>query len=263
MIDFNYNENTCSSAFSNQLNQLIDKSLQDNHNSKEGRSYLGASRLGVNCSRLLQYEFLKVPKDKGREFSGQTLRHFAAGHLFEELAIKYLRDAGITLLTENSDSKQFGFTALNGKMAGHVDGVIIAAPDSLGLKLPALWEMKSMNSRNWKSTVKNSLRISHPIYAAQIALYQAYMEEQFAGISDNPTVFTAINKDTSELYHELVPFDSSLAQKMSDKAVNIINACRAKELLPRIATSRDYFECKYCAYQDRCWSKLDDKGGRL
>jgi len=100
-----------------------------------------------------------------------------------------------------------------------------------------------------------SITLSKPIYAAQIALYQAYMEESFAGISKNPALFTAINKDTAELYHELIPFDGELAQRMSDKAVNIIKASEAGELLPRIATSRDFFECKYCAYQDRCWDQ--------
>ncbi|WP_375331254.1 hypothetical protein [Candidatus Tisiphia endosymbiont of Oplodontha viridula] len=40
---------------------------------------------------------------------------------------------------------------------------------------------------------------------------------------------------------------------MSDKAVNIIKAIEADELLPRAFTSKDYFECKMCHYQDKCW----------
>jgi hypothetical protein len=46
-----------------------------------------------------------------------------------------------------------------------------------------------------------------PVYAAQIALYQAYMESQIPGIATNPALFTAINKDTAELYFEWVPFN--------------------------------------------------------
>ena len=46
-----------------------------------------------------------------------------------------------------------------------------------------------------------------PIYAAQVALYQAYM-----GLTEAPALFTAVNKDTSELHHELVPFDAAVAQ---------------------------------------------------
>lgn len=72
-------------------------------------------------------------------------------------------------------------------------------------------------------------------------------------------LFTAINKDTAELYHELAPFDAALAQAMSDKAVRIIRATEAGELLPRIAQSPGFHECRFCDWQDRCWS-LDARG---
>jgi hypothetical protein len=140
-----------------------------------------------------------------------------------------------------------------GRIAGHIDGVIIGAPEGVSIQAPALWEMKSMNAKTWWETVKKGLVIANPLYAAQIALYQAYMEEKFTGISTNPALFTAINKDTAELYHELIPFDGELAQRMSDKAVNIIRSSDAGELLPRIAATRDYYGCKLCPYYNRCW----------
>ncbi|MBF0437214.1 MAG: hypothetical protein HQL77_17875, partial [Magnetococcales bacterium] len=118
---------------------------------------------------------------------------------------------------------------------------------------PALWECKSLNNKSWNDTVKRGLTISKPVYAAQISVYQAYMEPQIPGISANPALFTAINKDTAELYHELVPFDAPLAQKMSDRAVRIIQATEAQELLPRITREPSHFECRMCSYQDRCW----------
>ena len=95
--------------------------------------------------------------------------------------------------------------------------------------------------------------LAKPIYAAQIALYQAYMEASVQGISENPALFTAINKDTAELHHELVPFDAGLAQRMSDRAVRILQATDAGELLPRIAMTRDFRECRMCPWADRCW----------
>jgi hypothetical protein len=49
--------------------------------------------------------------------------------------------------------------------------------------------------------------LSKPVYAAQLAVYQAYMESSVAGLSATPALFTAINKDTAELHQELVPFD--------------------------------------------------------
>ena len=93
-----------------------------------------------------------------------------------------------------------------------------------------------------------------PVYAAQLATYQAYMEYSIPGISDHPALFTAINKDTQELWFELVPFDRGLAQRMSDRAVRVIRATEAGEQLPRVATEPGYYECKYCAWAKRCWA---------
>ena len=111
-----------------------------------------------------------------------------------------------------------------------------------------------MNAKNWRDTMKNGVAKSKPVYAAQIALYQAYMDASVPGLASNPALFTAINKDTAELYHELVPFDAELAQRMSDRAVRILRSTDAGELLPRIARDRDFFECCMCSWADRCWS---------
>jgi hypothetical protein len=110
-----------------------------------------------------------------------------------------------------------------------------------------------MNARNWRACVKDGVVVSKPVYAAQIALYQAYMDASVPGLASNPALFTAINKDTAELHHELVPFNAELAQRMSDRAVRILSATDAGELLPRIARDRDHFECRMCSWADRCW----------
>ena len=110
-----------------------------------------------------------------------------------------------------------------------------------------------MNAKNWRACVKDGVAVSKPVYAAQIAIYQAYMEPSVPGISAAPALFTAINKDTAELHHEQVAFDADLAQRMSDRAVRILQATDAGELLPRIAASRDFFECRFCAHAERCW----------
>jgi hypothetical protein len=85
-----------------------------------------------------------------------------------------------------------------------------------------------MNARNWRACVKDGVVVSKPVYAAQIALYQAYMDASVPGLASNPALFTAINKDTAELHHELVPFNAELAQRMSDRAVR---SCHRKEPL--------------------------------
>ena len=252
MLDFNH-----SASFMEAVNNRIDSALEAEERASKSRSYLGGSRLGVACQRALQFEYAQAPKDEGRDFSGQLLRIFAAGHLFEDLAIKWLRMAGFELFTTKGNrpnGEQFGFETAGGRIQGHVDGIFTSGPEEILMSYPALWECKSMNNKSWKDTVKRGVSISKPVYAAQVAVYQAYMESQVTGISTNPALFTAINKDTAEIYHELVPFDGSLAQMMSDKGVRIIQATEAGDLLPRISRESTHFECKICSYQDRCWS---------
>ena len=73
-------------------------------------------------------------------------------------------------------------------------------------------------------------------------------------LTDNPCLFTVINKNTSEIFYELVPFNQDLAQYASDRAVDILKATKQNEMLPRIAQNRDVFDCKWCQFADTCWS---------
>jgi len=248
MLDFNHRL-----KLHEQIGNLIDAALTRNRDSEAPRRYLGASRLGVTCERALQYEYLRTPVDSGREMPGRVLRVFEVGHALEDLAIRWLRLAGFDLYTRKASGGQFGFSVAGGRIQGHVDGILNAGPSDLGLRCPALWECKTMNDKSWRDTVKHGLAQSKPIYAAQIAVYQAYMEGSIPGISSNPALFTAINKDSQEIWFELVPFDGGLAQRMSDRAVRIITATDTGELLPRHATTPTHFECKFCPWQDRCW----------
>jgi len=253
MLDFNHRP-----SVAERINALVDAALVAEREATPPRAYLGASRLGHSCERALQFEFAGAPKDEGSDFGGQTLRIFEIGHQLEDLAIRWLRAAGLDLYTRKGnrpDGEQFGFSVAGGRIRGHVDGIVAAAPAALGLRTPALWECKTMNAKNWRACVKDGVTVSKPVYAAQIAIYQAYMEPSVPGISAAPALFTAINKDTAELHHELVPFDAGLAQRMSDRAVRILQATDAGELLPRIAASRDFFECRFCPFAARCWEQ--------
>ena len=243
-------------SIADRINALVDAALIAEREATPPRTYLGASRLGHACERALQFEFAGAPKDEGADFGGQTLRIFEIGHQLEDLAIRWLRAAGIDLYTRKGnrpDGDQFGFSVAGGRIRGHVDGIIANAPAALGLHTPALWECKTMNAKNWRACVKDGVTVSKPVYAAQIAIYQAYMEATVPGISAAPALFTAINKDTAELHHERVAFDAALAQRMSDRAVRILQATDAGDLLPRIAASRDFFECRFCSHAERCW----------
>ena len=208
-LDYNHRP-----SFAERVNAAVDLALTADQATRTPRDYLGGSRLGHACERALQFEFTATPKDEGQDFSGQSLRIFAIRHALEDLAVAWLRGAGFDLYTRKGnrpDGGQFGFSVAGGRIRGHVDGIIAAGPEGFGLAVPALWECKTMNAKNWRACVKDGVTKSKPVYAAQIALYQAYMEATVPGISAAPAVFTAINKDTAELHHELVPIDADLA----------------------------------------------------
>ena len=241
MMDFN-----ATASLSGRIGYLVDQALEQRQATQQPRAYLGASRLGVACERALQYEYVKAPVDHGRHTEGRILRIFERGHLMEDCMVTWLRAAGFDLRTRKANGEQFGFSVAEGRLQGYVDGVIVGGPS--GLSYPALWEHKCLGSKSWRDLEKNRLAVSKPVYAAQVAVYQAYLD-----LHEHPALFTAINADTMEIYAELVPFDAALAQRMSDRAVKVISATEAGELLPRGFVDATHFECRMCAWQDRCW----------
>ena len=67
--------------------------------------------------------------------------------------------------------------------------------------------------------------------------------------------FTDFAQAAAKLFsNPLSPFsETPLAQRMSDRAVKVIQATEAGELLPRVASEPSFYECKYCAWARRCW----------
>lgn len=237
------------------LNAAIDGMLLHRNAAQAPRTYVSTSGLGRECLRQIQYDFLALPKDEGAGFAPRTLRIFEAGHRGEDVVAAWLRDAGFDLRTHDDRGRQFGFSQMGGCFRGHIDGCLVAGP--VAMTYPALWEHKTLGAGSWKDVVKKGVALSKPIYAAQVALYQAYME------LPAPALFTALNRDTWELHAELVPFDAALAQTMSDKAVAVVRASDVHELLPRAAHDRSAALCRggvsagvwhgACPWADRCW----------
>ena len=241
MMDFN-----SASSLSGQITALVDLGMQRIRAQQPARDYLGASRLGAACERALQFEYAKAPVDHGRDTEGRMLRIFERGHVMEDCMVAWLRDAGFDLRTRKPDGGQFGFSDAHGRLRGHVDGVIVGWPE--GFRYPALWENKCLGAKSSRELATKGPAVAKPVYAAQVALYQAHLQ-----LHEHPALFTAINADSMEIYVELVPFDGALAQRMTDRAVKVITATEAGELLPRSFNDPTHFECRMCAWQDRCW----------
>lgn len=230
------------------INEILDRKLVAQHQQREKRNYLGVSIIGDECARKVQLQY----EGNEGEFSPATLRTFDIGHRLEDLVAEWLCIAGFDLKTKDENGEQFGFSTAGGRIKGHVDGLIHAFPEELanaaqemGEASPLLWECKTLHHKSWQETAKKGLMLTKPLYYAQVQLYMAYL-------SLERCLFTALNKDTSELYFELISFDSEAAQRYSDRAVLIIKATENNEKLPCISSDPSFFRCKMCCFKNIC-----------
>ena len=245
MIDFNHKTMKEAQA-SDAINLAVEGALYKKQSGP--RDYVGASAVGADCERALQLEFAGAPKET--TFGPNTLRKFDLGHMSEEISRAWLSDGGFTIAQRSQKTGQlFRFSQLGGKFAGTPDGVIIAGPEIEGIGYPCLWEHKGVGNKTFKEIATKGLKKARPKYYAQVAIYQAYHD-----LTDNPAIFTVTNLDTADQLHLAIPFDPDEAQRMTDRAVRVINATESGELLPRPFADKTHFVCRICAFPERCWS---------
>ncbi|MBA43591.1 MAG: hypothetical protein CMF62_06265 [Magnetococcales bacterium] len=242
---------TPKSYLNDRINKLVDAALEKKNKAQPSRTYLGGSRLGVECARSLAYEAHHTAKDS--DFPGKVIRRFDLGHAHEDLTAEWLRAAGFELVTHGPDGEQLGFSVLGGKIAGHVDGVLVSGPKIKGLTSPALWEHKIMNESNFKACKKNGLEDTKPVYFGQNQIYMAY-SPMFWPEQISNALHTNLNTNTSELHFEVIPFRPDVAQELSDRGVSIVHSDRPEEM-PRIASRSNDFRCKFCSYKNTCWKE--------
>jgi hypothetical protein len=231
-LDFN-RSNLWDRPLNTLVNQLIEHAEPPSENY---RQYLGASAIGSECLRKVQYDWMCDP-----QFPGRIKDIFARGHFFEDVTRQHLPGFAFAV------PERLEFQAAGGLFRGHADGVLTDGPQLPGLRYPCIWEHKCLGAKGWKAIERDGLVGLYEPYAAQVAIYQAYLD------CTNPALFSVVNADTCERLHFLVPFDAELAQRFSDRAVIIIEATRAGELLPRITEDADDWRCKMCSHRERCW----------
>jgi hypothetical protein len=217
------------------INQLIEQAEPPGENF---RQYLGASAIGSECLRRVQYDWMC-----DAQFPARIKDIFARGHWGEDVSRQHLIAAGFQF----APSERLEFIAADGLFRGHADGVLVGGPQIPALRYPCIWEHKCLNAKGWKAIERDGLSGLYAVYAGQTAVYQAYLD------CTNAALFTVLNADTCQRLNFLVPFDAALAQTMSDRAVSVIEATKAAELLPRIADDPASWHCKMCAHRERCW----------
>jgi hypothetical protein len=203
------------------------------------RGYLGASSIGHECLRAIQYDWMC-----GQQYPLQTKDRFSRGHFFEQLSYDHFRRAGFKF----ADKDRLKFEALDGMLRGHADGIFLDGPPVPEVAYPCLFEHKALNSKGYKTIERDGLRKAYPQYAVQVSLYQHFLD-----VAVNPAVFTVVNADTCERPHVLVPFDAEFTRTWIERAEIVTAATRVGELLPRFTTDANHYKCRFCGHKRRCW----------
>lgn len=207
------------------------------------RSHLGVSTIGDPCARKLFFNFRWVSKPR---HNAQLLRLFNRGHMEEGRFIAALLAAGLTVYQQDANGNQYRISELGGHFGSAIDGVVIGCPDLQDPSMPILAEMKTHADKSFQKLLKSGVRESKPMHYAQVQVYMRKM-----GFS--VCLYIAVNKNNDELYLELIPLDSVVADQFIHRGVKIVLADE-----PPVGLSEKgagWYECKWCDYADFCYRK--------
>ncbi len=206
---------------------------------KPHRAHLGASVIGRPCERQLWYSFRWTLAEKHEP---RMLRLFERGQLEEKRFVGYLRAAGVEIWEVNPETgKQWRIEDHEGHFGGSLDGVGRGIPD-LPPDEAFVTEYKTHGDKSFEKLKAEGLLKAKWEHYVQTQVYMGKMSLRYA-------LYIGVNKNTDELYFELVPF----VQAEFDRAIN-----RAKGIIwdavppARISDSPGYFACKYCHLNRLC-----------
>lgn len=251
------------------------------------RGHLGASVIGKSCSRALWFAFRWVYY---HEFDGRMYRLFQRGHFEEARFTGYLEGIGCEVtvfdkvllfhpesdsyfygnLEENSDpllevvednpaheieaekrgiymdkgKRQIRIGACRGHFGGSIDAKI-KLPARYGIEQDVLFlgEYKTQGSQKFGKLVEKGVQLDKYQHFCQQSIYGLKLGLKYA-------IYMSVNKNTDDLYIEVIELDWTLGRELEEKAERIIFAA---EPPPKIAASATFFECKWCDFNATCW----------
>ncbi|MBZ0266256.1 PD-(D/E)XK nuclease family protein [bacterium] len=202
------------------------------------RPHLGASLIGRECERELWYTFRWCSMNF---HSGRILRLFDTGQREEERFVEELRTIGIEVHDQDEETgKQYGFSDFGGHFGGSIDGVALGI-----LEAPKTWhllEFKTYNDKRFALLKQHGVKQTSPEHYAQMVVYMDYLGLKRA-------FYLAVNKNTDELYGELLKPDPEFANLLKQKAERILSADRP---LTKISDDPEFWKCRFCSHRLVC-----------
>lgn len=221
---------------------------------EDPRTHLGASIIGHDCKAFAWNTFRWL---RFETFSGQMLRLFNRGHLEEARFVRWLQGIGFEVReVDPGTSKQFRIIGCKGHFGGSLDAMM-KPPERYNI--PAefiIWlgEFKTHNEKSFTKLAGKKVDTSVPRSGGagvQSSKPQHYRQMCSYGraYSFHYGLYCAVNKDTDELYFEIVPLDYRQADDLFRKAEGIVFT---QIQPPKIAQSEAFFDCKYCQFAGIC-----------
>jgi len=197
---------------------------------------LGASSISGHCEREMWLNFRWCTQQRA---SGQMVRLFNRGHLEELRFITMMKMIGCQVW-ERQNGKQFSIKGYRGHGGGSLDCVVKGVPDAPSVAMPG--EFKTHSEKSFATLKKDGLLKSLPNHVDQTLLYMG--EYKF-----HTGLYLACNKNTDELYAELVIFDEDRYVFLKEREQRIIDA---PVPAVRISTNPGWFRCKTCGQHGVC-----------
>lgn len=219
------------------------------------RSHLGASLLGEECARRIWYNFRWATKSN---FDGRLIRLFNRGHLEEGRIIAMLLMIGAQIWQQDEHGKQFRISWAEGHAGGSGDGLGLSIPD-LPPTTYFVLECKTHGEKSfielagklpeWRAYVRGEgsftgkgVKACKPEHYVQMQLYMRKMGHTVA-------LYVAVNKNTDDVYMELITLNSELADQFIDRGEKLVWMDKAP---PKINPSPGFFKCRFCDDRPVC-----------
>jgi hypothetical protein len=224
------------------------------------RSHMGASILGKDCGRAIWYSWRWVAKSK---FSAQMLRLFNRGHLEEGRFIALLLAMGCQVYQQDDNGKQYRISHLDDHIGGSGDGVVIGIPD-VTPGMPVLGEFKTHNEKSftalagkdWRKHLNYHLGLSDQNVpfdgdGVKESKFEHYVQMQMYMFKMGLAVclYVAVNKNTDDIYCELVPLDSKFAEQFFNRGETLVISKGPPE---KLSKSPGFYKCKMCDMAPVC-----------
>ena len=197
------------------------------------RSHAGASVAGHPCDR---YQWLQFRWAEAPGWSGRMLRMFGTGHREEARLIEELQRIGITVSTGPEPGKQWNFAFADGHGGGSLDGMVCVDGEWMVL------ECKTANARSSADLQKKGVMLSKPQHYTQMQIYMRLAEVGRA-------LYLSVNKDTDDIYSEIVGLDAAHADAALERVQRIVSAAEPPD---RVSANPADFSCKFCPLHGQC-----------